>query len=74
MDIELADAYVNQQNKYRYLSIDCSGIGGVEQIYLYETVLEDDFRQEEPARITYYSETDQSMKLGKLLFHADMMR
>ncbi len=55
----MADAYVNQQNKYRYLSIDCSGIGGVEQIYLYETVLEDDFRQEEPARITYYSETDQ---------------
>ncbi len=59
MDIELADAYVNQQNEYRYLSIDCSGIGGVEQISLYETVLEDDFRQAELARITYYSETDQ---------------
>lgn len=59
MDIELVDAYVNQQNESRYLSIDCFHIGGMEQIFLYEAVPGDDFRQTELARITYYSETDQ---------------
>ncbi len=33
MDIEVADAYVNQQNEYRYLSIDCFSIGGMQQIF-----------------------------------------
>lgn len=59
MDIELADVYVNQQNEYRYLSIDCFSIGGMNQIFLYEAVPGDDFKQTELASITYYySDTD----------------
>ncbi len=59
MDIELVDAYVNQQNECRYLSIDCFSIDGMEQIFLYEAVSGEDFRQSELARITHYSVTDQ---------------
>ena len=58
MDIGVADAYVNQQNEYRYLSIDCFSIDGMQQIFLYESVSGDNFRQAELARITYYCETD----------------
>ena len=58
MDIELVDVYANRQNEYRYLSIDCFSIGGMQQIFLYESVSGDNFRQAELARITYYCETD----------------
>ena len=60
MDIELVDVYANRQNEYRYLSIDCFSIGGMDQIFLYETVPENNFRQEELANIIYeYNDTEQ---------------
>ena len=60
MDVELVDVYANRQNEYRYLSIDCFSIGGMDQIFLYETVPENNFRQEELANIIYeYNDTEQ---------------
>lgn len=42
MDIDLLDAYVNEVNEYRYLSLDCSSFGGdvhggIYTVILYET-------------------------------------
>ena len=58
-NIRTVDAYVNQQNEYRYLSIDCFSIDDMEQLFLYEAVSGEDFRQSELARSTHYSVTDQ---------------
>ena len=60
MDIELVDVYTNRQNEYRHLSIDCFSIGGMDRIFLYETVPENNFKQEELANIIYeYNDTEQ---------------
>lgn len=58
MDIELLDAYVNENQEYRYLSLDCSSFGGdihggIDTVVLYETTLESDRTPKELARIEY---------------------
>ena len=58
MDIELLDAYVNENQEYRYLSLDCSSFGGdihggIYTVVLYETTLESDGTPKELARIEY---------------------
>lgn len=48
LEIKLLDAYVNENNEYKYLSLDNSSFGGdvihggIYTLYLYETVLEGD--------------------------------
>lgn len=58
MDIELMDAYGNENQEYRYLSLDCSSFGGdvhggIDTVILYETVPESDQVPEELVRIEY---------------------
>lgn len=58
MDIELMDAYGNENQEYRYLSLDCMSFGGdihggIDTVILYETMLGMDKAPEELARIEY---------------------
>lgn len=42
LDIDLLDAYVNEDGEYRYLSLDYTLFGGFGELLLYVTTLEDD--------------------------------
>lgn len=80
MDIDLIDAYVNAENEYRYLSLDCSSFGGdihggIYTVILYETVFDNKEKPKEIVRIDYsaseekeelYFEEEKIYEMGKL--------
>lgn len=81
LDIELMDAYVNDNQEYRYLSLDCSSFGGdihggIDTVILYETALGADKAPKELARIEYCG-PDQRKELffqGERIYEAGRMR
>lgn len=81
MDIALMDAYVNEKNEYRYLSLDNSLFGGdihggIYTVVLYETVLEEDAVPEEIVRITYCApeEKEEVYFLGEKVYEAGKLK
>ena len=81
LDIELMDAYVNANQEYRYLSLDCSSFGGdihggMDTVILYETALGTDKAPKELARIEYCG-PDQRKEMyfqGKRVYEAGRLR
>lgn len=81
MDIDLLDAYVNQEGEYRYLSLDRSDFGGdihggYYTIILYETVLKEDTLPKEIARIEYLApeEREELYFLGEKVYETGRLR
>lgn len=81
LDIELMDAYVNDNQEYRYLSLDCSSFGGdihggIDTVILYETALGKDKAPKELARIEYCG-PDQRKEMyfqGERVYEAGRLR
>lgn len=81
MDIDLLDAYVNQEGEYRYLSLDRSDFGGdihggYYTVILYETVLKEDTLPKEIARIEYLApeEREELYFLGEKVYETGRLR
>lgn len=81
MDIELMDAYENENQEYRYLSLDCSSFGGdvhggIDTVILYETVPETDQAPEELVRIEYCGPEQQKELFfqGEKVYEAGRLR
>lgn len=81
MDIDLLDAYVNEDNEYRYLSLDCSTFGGdfhggIYTVILYETVFEHGGEPKEIARIEYCGpeELEELYFLGEKVYEKGKLR
>lgn len=81
MDIDLLDAYTNAKGQCRYLSLDCSSIGGdikgaIYTISLYETVSGKKAMPKEIARIEYsgLEEKKELNFLGERVYEAGRLR
>lgn len=81
MDIDLMDAYTNAKGQCRYLSLDCSSIGGdikgaIYTISLYETVSGKKAMPKEIARIEYsgLEEKKELNFLGERVYEAGRLR
>lgn len=81
MDIDLLDAYVNEDNEYRYLSLDCSSFGGdfhggIYTVTLYETVFGHGEEPKEIARIDYCGpeELEELYFLGEKVYERGKLR
>lgn len=81
MDIELLDAYVNEDGEYRYLSLDSNSYGGdihggFYTVILYETVLKEDAAPKEIARIEYLApmEKEELYFLGQEVYETGRLR
>lgn len=81
LEIELMDAYVNDNQEYRYLSLDCSRFGGdihggIDTVILYETALGTGKEPKELARIEYCG-PDQRKEMyfqGERVYEAGRLR
>ncbi len=81
MDIDLLDIYVNEDNEYRYLSLDRSSFGGdihggIYTVILYETALDHGGEPKEIARINYYApeEKEELYFLGEKVYETGNLR
>lgn len=81
MDIELLDIYVNDNNEYKYLSLDCSSFGGdfhggTYTVTLYETVFGHGEEPKEIARIDYCGpeESEELYFLGEKVYERGKLR
>ena len=61
-DVNLLDAYRNEENRYKYLSVDCSTVCGLHTLILYETGFGTRLTQVEIAKIIYDSNEENTME------------